>query len=58
VDREGDDLVRVDLRSVPAVREALGAGPMGLVLEAIELKRIDADDGELALQLKLPGLNL
>lgn len=57
VDREGDDLVRVDLRSVPAVREALGAGPMGLVLEAIELRRIDAGDGELALQLKLPGLS-
>jgi hypothetical protein len=57
VDREGDDLVRVDLRSVPAVRDALGAGPMGLVLEAIELKRIDAEDGELILQLKLPGLS-
>ncbi len=58
VDREGDDLVRVDLRSVPAVRDALGNGPMALVLEAIELKRIDTVDGEMLLHLKLPGLNL
>lgn len=58
VDREGEDMVRVDLRSVPAVRDALGNGPMALVLEAIELKRIDTADGELLLHLKLPGLNL
>ena len=58
VDREGEDIVRVDLRSVPAVREALGAGPMGLVLEAMELKRIEPNDGELLLHLRLPGLTL
>ena len=57
VDRDGDDLVRVDLRSVPAVRDAVGSGAKGLVLEALELSRIDCEDGELLLHLRLPGLN-
>ncbi|MAQ17925.1 MAG: hypothetical protein CMN30_24395 [Sandaracinus sp.] len=56
VDREGDDLVRVDLRSVPAVREALQGGPIALVLEALELQRLEPADGELLLHLRLPGL--
>jgi hypothetical protein len=56
VDRDSDERLRVDLRSVPAVRALLGRGGAGAVVEVLELERIECEGGELRLQLKLPGL--
>lgn len=56
VDRDGTDHVRVDLRSVPAVRTILGRGPAAMVLDLLELERLEVEDGQLVLKLKLPSL--
>lgn len=56
VDRDGEDYLRVDLRTVPAVRKVQGKGPAAMLLEVLELREISADDGELVLHLKLPAL--
>jgi len=57
VDRDGTDCVRVDLRSVPAVRAMLRErNPAAVVIEMLEIKELTADDGELAIKLKLPQL--
>ena len=56
VDKEGDDLFRVDLRTVPAVRAMMAAGPVGAVVEALSISSIEADEGALSLQLELPRL--
>ncbi len=55
-DRDGADLVRVDLRTVPAVRRAQGKGPSAMILELLELRAIECEDGEIALVVKLPSL--
>jgi hypothetical protein len=55
VDRDGADRIRVDLRTVPAVRELSGQAGAAII-EVLELSSIECEDGELRLQLKLPGL--
>lgn len=56
VDRDGEDYVRVDLRTVPAVRKAQSKGPAAMILEMLELRAIECEDGEVALVVKLPSL--
>jgi hypothetical protein len=56
VDRDGTEFVRVDLRTVPAVRRAQGKGPSAMILELLELRAIECEDGEIALVVKLPSL--
>jgi hypothetical protein len=56
VDRDSDARLRVDLRSVPAVRALLARGSAGAIIEVLELSGIECERGELRLQLKLPGL--
>jgi len=53
-EREGNE-VRVDLRSVPAVRSAHQRG-LGQLFDALELGSIEVHDGYLKLHLKLPPL--
>ncbi len=50
-----DSEVRVDLRSVPAVRSAQQRG-LGQLFDALELGSIEVRDGSLKLHLKLPPL--
>lgn len=54
-DRDGASRIRVDLRTVPAVRDLSGQASAA-ILEALELSAIDCDDGEMRLQLKLAGI--
>jgi hypothetical protein len=53
-EREGPE-VRVDLRTVPAVRTATQKG-MGQVLDFLELSQLYVIDGALRLNIKLPSL--
>jgi hypothetical protein len=55
VDRD-DDLFRIDLRTIPAIRNQASRGPMAMMLEALELGAIDVTDGALEIQLKMPTL--
>ncbi|MEM7609981.1 MAG: hypothetical protein AAF411_31935 [Myxococcota bacterium] len=56
VDRDGPSLFRVDLRSVPAVREAIRKGAPGLIIDALALGDLTMEDGSLRLRFRLPGL--
>lgn len=57
VDREGDDLVRVDLRTVPVVRRLTASRtPVAMILEVFEIAAIEADGGALSLRLRVPAL--
>ena len=56
VDKEADDLFRVDLRNVPAVRARMTNGGAAAMLEALALGNLRAEDGALSLTLELPGL--
>lgn len=58
VDREASGHVRVDLRSVPAVRALEQKGPFALMLEAIDVRRMTATEAGLVLELRLPGLGI
>ncbi len=53
-EREGDE-VRVDLRSVKAVRSAQQRG-LGQLFDVLELGGMEVRDGQLKLRLKLPTL--
>ena len=53
-EREGSD-VRVDLRSVPAVRAAAQRG-LSQLLDVLELSGLGVSDGALRLHIRLPGL--
>ncbi len=53
VDRDGEDRFRVDLRTVPAVRELSGQ-PSAAIIEVLELSGIECEEGEVRLQLRLP----
>jgi hypothetical protein len=55
VDRE-DDLVRVDLRTLPAVRALLAQGKLGVMTDLLELGAVEPRDGELRLRLKMPAV--
>jgi hypothetical protein len=57
VDKEADDLFRVDLRNVPAVRARMSNSSMAAMFEALALGNMRADDGTLLLTLELPGLS-
>jgi len=56
VEREGSDALRVDLRTVPAVRGLGAQSPAALVVEVIELLTMEAVEGALRLRLKLPPI--
>ena len=53
VERDGD-VLRVDLRTVPAVRAALRRPPLALVIEALCVETMAAEPGALRLKLALP----
>lgn len=54
VDRDGD-LYRIDLRTIPAVRSQASHGTMAMLIEALVPGHIEARDGALEVQLKLPS---
>lgn len=56
VERESDDRVRVDLRTVPAVRRFASRGTAAMIFDVLELESIRVEPGALALKLKLPQL--
>ncbi len=56
VDKEADDLFRVDLRNVPAVRARMTNGSVAAMFEALALGNLRAEEGMLSLTLELPGL--
>jgi hypothetical protein len=56
VDRENEGLLRVDLRSVPAVRRFASTQTAAMVFDLLELESIRVEQGALALKLKLPQL--
>lgn len=56
VERESDARVRVDLRTVPAVRRFAARGTAAMIFDVLELESIRVEPGALALKLKLPQL--
>lgn len=56
VERESDVRVRVDLRTVPAVRRFASSGTAAMIFDILELESIRVEPGALALKLKLPQL--
>ncbi len=56
VERESAGRVRVDLRTVPAVRRFASRGTAAMILDVLELESIRVERGALALKLKLPQL--
>ena len=50
------DVMRVDLRTVPAVRAAMGRSPMNMVVDMLSIGEIRAEPGALHLTLALPEL--
>lgn len=56
VDRDGAECLRVDLRTVPAVREALRQRSGALIVELLELRELLVEDGALVVAMRLPGL--
>lgn len=56
VDREGTQL-RIDLRTVPAVRSAIARGPaVAMLLDVITPEAIDVDEEGLVIRISLPQL--
>ncbi len=55
VDRDGSECLRVDLRTVPAVRETLRQRAGVLIVELLELRELSVEDGSLVLAVRLPG---
>jgi hypothetical protein len=56
VDRESPGRLRVDLRSVPAVRRFASTSAGKMIFDVLELESIWVEPGALALKLKLPQL--
>jgi len=56
VEPEGAGSVRVDLRTVPAVRRFASRGTAAMIFDVLELESIRVEPGALALKLKLPQL--
>lgn len=56
IDRESASRLRVDLRTVPAVRALMSKAGAAAVIELFELESLEAIPGALRLQLRLPGL--
>ncbi len=57
VDRDRD-LFRIDLRTIPAVRNQGQSGPLAMMMDALEPGTLEAVDGALEVQLRLPNLPL
>jgi hypothetical protein len=56
VERETPGRLRVDLRSVPAVRQFTSTHTAAMIFDVLELESIRVETGALALKLKLPQL--
>jgi len=56
VERETPGRLRVDLRSVPAVRRFASTQTAAMIFDVLELESIRVEPGALALKLKLPQL--
>ncbi len=56
VERETPGRLRVDLRSVPAVRDFASTQTAAMIFDVLELESIRVEPGALALKLKLPQL--
>lgn len=56
VEREDPGRLRVDLRSVPAVRRFSSTQTAAMIFDVLELESIRVEPGGLALKLKLPQL--
>jgi len=56
VERETPGRLRVDLRSVPAVRRFASTQAAAMIFDVLELESIRVEPGALALKLKLPQL--
>ncbi|MGB8330688.1 MAG: hypothetical protein WCE62_11230 [Polyangiales bacterium] len=56
VERETPGRLRIDLRSVPAVRQFASTQTAAMIFDVMELESIRVEPGALALKLKLPQL--
>jgi len=56
VERENPGRLRVDLRSVPAVRRFASTQTASMIFDVLELESLRVEPGALALKLKLPQL--
>ena len=56
VERENPGRLRVDLRSVPAVRRFASTQTASMIFDVLELESLRVEPGGLALKLKLPQL--
>ena len=56
VERETPSRLRVDLRSVPAVRRFVSTQTAAMIFDVLELESLQVEPGALALKLKLPQL--
>lgn len=56
VERESPGRLRVDLRSVPAVRRFASTQAATMVFDVLELESLRVEDGALAVKLRLPQL--
>jgi len=56
VERETPSRLRVDLRSVPAVRRFASTQTAAMIFDVLELESLRVEPGALALKLKLPQL--
>ena len=56
VEREGRGRLRVDLRSVPAVRRFASTQAAMMIFDVLELESLRVESGALSLKLKLPQL--
>jgi hypothetical protein len=56
VERETSGRLRVDLRSVPAVRRFASTQTAAMIFDVLELESLRVEPGALALKLKLPQL--
>ncbi|MBW2719059.1 MAG: hypothetical protein JRD94_11065 [Deltaproteobacteria bacterium] len=56
VEREAAGRLRVDLRSIPAVRRFALTQTAAMIFDILELESLRVEPGALALKLKLPQL--
>jgi hypothetical protein len=57
VERESPERIRVDLRTVPAIRRfAAARGAAAMILEMLEVESLQVEPGALSLKLKLPAM--
>lgn len=56
LDREGADRLRVDLRTVPAVRAARGSAAMTILVEVMQVQSLRVEPDGLRLEIALPHI--